>query len=313
MRRAREERGAAFVFVVVFLGLLLAMAAFVVDVGSWFTAQRRLQGAADAATLAAAQELPNTAAATSSATTYADANITGLEAWSPTFPDANTIEITLSKAVPGIFAKVMDVDSVTVHAHARARAGAAAGLKYVAPVAISSGAVCTPAAPSCFGTRKDLRFDESNLSSSSFGLVSLSCAGSSATSCSSSGTGSSDLVNWISSGYPGLLGVNKWYAAVTGEKIGPVRDALNGAYGANKMLLFPVFDRADNTAMSFHVIGWSAFVLDQAVANSEWKNDAANCRPCKVLHGHFTKYIAHGVDIDPTGTNFGVRVVVLAQ
>ena len=313
MRRAREERGAAFVFVVVFLALLLAMCAFVVDVGSWFTAQRKLQNAADAATLAGAQELPDTTAATTSATGFADANVSGLNAWTPSFPDTNTIDITLSKSVPGIFAQVMDVDSVTVHAHARARAGAPGRAQYVAPVAIKSTAACSATTPSCFGTSKDLSFDESNLSSSTFGLVSLACAGSTATSCSSGGTGSSDLVNWIGNGYSGLLDVNKWYAAVTGEKIGPVRDALNSAYSAGKVLLFPVYDTSDSSALSFHVIGWAAFVLNQAITNSDWKNDAPSCRPCKVVHGHFTKYIAHGVDIDPTVTNFGVRVVVLAQ
>lgn len=313
MKRFRDDRGAVLVLATLLLGALMAMSALVIDVGSWFWQQRRLQSAADAATLAAAQDLPVTAAASTAATTYAGDNVSGLNSWTPTFPDPNTIEVRLSKAVHGVFSPLLGISSVTVRAHARATVGSPARMKNVAPVAVKSTAACTPAAPACFGQTENLNFDESNLTSSKFGLISLSCEGAAASSCSSSSTGSSDLVNWITNGYPDFLDVNKWYAAVSGQKIGPVRGALDAAGTSRQLLFFPVFDSADSTAKSFHIIGWAAFLIDAGGVIS-WKNDAPSCRPnCKVLSGHFVQYIAHGLDSDPTVPNFGVKTIALTQ
>lgn len=55
---------------VLFLPVLLLFAAFVLDVGHAFQLRRHLQAAADAAALAAAQELPNTTTATAVANDY---------------------------------------------------------------------------------------------------------------------------------------------------------------------------------------------------------------------------------------------------
>jgi hypothetical protein len=263
--------------------------------------------------MAAAQDLPNTATASTSATTYASTNVTGLDPWTPSFPNSNTIDVTLTKQAPGFFSKFLGIESMNVHAHARAVIGAPASLKFVAPVAVKSTSTCLATASSCFGTTKQINFAESNLSSSKFGLITLNCEGSTPTSCTSSSTGSSDLINWIDHGFNGYLDVNKWYAGVNGEKIGPLRDSLAAAGAAGRMLLFPVFDRVDTAAGAFHVIGWAAFVIDSSGVLA-WKNDVPGCTPnCKLLSGHFTTYIAHGVDIDPGGTNFGVRVIGLTE
>jgi Flp pilus assembly protein TadG len=55
--RLRDERGATLVVVTLFLPVLLLMVAFVLDVGNWFEHKRHLQMQADAAALAAAQDL----------------------------------------------------------------------------------------------------------------------------------------------------------------------------------------------------------------------------------------------------------------
>jgi hypothetical protein len=311
MRRLQDERGSVIAFTVLFMVVLLGICATVVDVGSWFTERRHLQAAVDAATMAAAQDLPNTTLASSTASTYATTNATGLKPWAPSFPNSNTIDITLSKDSPSIFAKFIGIDSMNVHAHARAVIGAPASLKFVAPVAVQSTSACLATSSGCFGATRQLNFAESNLSASKFGLISLNCEGSTATSCSSSSTGSSDLISWINNGFSGPLDVNKWYAGVNGEKIGPLRDTLAAAAG--RTLLFPVFDSVDTSAGAYHVIGWAAYVIDSGGVLS-WKNDVPGCVPnCKLLSGHFTTYIAHGADIDPSGTNFGVRVIGLTQ
>jgi hypothetical protein len=69
-RAASDERGSVLVIVVLFLPILLLFAAFVLDVGHWFQLRRHLQTSADAAALAAAQELPNMTNATNVANDY---------------------------------------------------------------------------------------------------------------------------------------------------------------------------------------------------------------------------------------------------
>src|SRR5579863_2307493 len=69
-RRAGREDGQVIVIMVLFLVVLLGFAGLVVDVGRVYVAQRELQQAVDAAALAAAQDLPTTAAANSDVTTY---------------------------------------------------------------------------------------------------------------------------------------------------------------------------------------------------------------------------------------------------
>ena len=94
MKRLRSERGQAAVLTVIFLVALLGAVAMVLDVGSWFRAQRDTQSAADAAALAAAQALPDsTGTASALATQYLDKNGGGagevtfsIAATSPTTP-----------------------------------------------------------------------------------------------------------------------------------------------------------------------------------------------------------------------------------
>jgi hypothetical protein len=69
-RFVRGESGQVLVMVVVMLPVLFAFAALVIDVGHAFQLRRHLQAAADAAALAAAQELPNTASAEAVANGY---------------------------------------------------------------------------------------------------------------------------------------------------------------------------------------------------------------------------------------------------
>jgi len=56
--RIRNDNGQATVITVVFLVVLLGMAALVLDIGSWYRADRSTQSTADAAALAGAQKLP---------------------------------------------------------------------------------------------------------------------------------------------------------------------------------------------------------------------------------------------------------------
>ena len=126
-----------------FLTVLIGMAAAVIDVGSWYRTNRKLQANADAAALAGAQELPESkAAAEFAALTWADKNDGGVEAkkgvkFRSTVVPNDTIEVTAERPAPGFFAKLFGLDSVEVRAKAAARAGVMNRGRWAAPVAIS--------------------------------------------------------------------------------------------------------------------------------------------------------------------------------
>jgi len=317
--RLRYDAGQAMVVVVVGITAMVGMAGVVVDVGSWFRGQRHLQTVVDAAALAGVQDLPDLSQAAANAQTYAQQNWPGVASPVVTFPDSSTIDVRATQPLSGIFSKIYGAafSSINVHAHARARVGVPSSLSNIAPIVVKNtqpmltGAGCGRTTP-CFGSTHPttLNFNESVLSSSSFGLIELSCPGAGA-ACKGTAS-SSEIVGWINDGFSGVVSVQVDYPAVGGAKIGPVRDAINSNLG--RALLFPVFDTANDTAKTFHVASWAAFVIDTPLANSDWKNDAPSCRPtCKTLHGYFTQLIVSGFLSAPGSgpADYGVRVVGL--
>ncbi|HEV3479694.1 MAG TPA: pilus assembly protein TadG-related protein [Gaiellaceae bacterium] len=102
-RSASDDRGSVLVTVTFFLPVLLVFAAFVLDVGHAFQLRRHLQSAADAAALAAAQELPDTSSATSVANDYSAS--TGGRNENANLP-AVTTAVTFPGSTPGAKVKV---------------------------------------------------------------------------------------------------------------------------------------------------------------------------------------------------------------
>jgi Flp pilus assembly protein TadG len=308
--RLTEERGSVLVFTALTLTALLAVCALAVDFGSWFTKQRHLQGAADAAALAGAQDLPDTSSAASTAENYASTNVSDLSSWSPTFPDSNTINVTLSENAPGTFTRFVGISSTTLHAHARAQVGTPGAIYNALPIGVKTSVACTSDSTGCFNTAKTLRFDDSTTTSfgsnSTFGLLNLNGSSTSSSSCSGN-VGQSEQSGWVNGGYPGELAVNRYYGASTGQRTA-LQNALNSVIGT--VLLIPVFDTADSSWCDqggFHVVGWAAFVIDQTIPNSDWNPHV------KTLHGHFTQYIVHNVESTPGISGFGVKVINLIQ
>jgi hypothetical protein len=121
------ERGGVLVMVVVFLPALIAIAALVIDVGHGFQVRRHLQTAADAAALAAAQELPNTANAEAVANEYSASS--GGHNERPGLPDVTTavsfpaptgskVRVTESSKSRVFFAGLLGFDGFNVSATA---------------------------------------------------------------------------------------------------------------------------------------------------------------------------------------------------
>ncbi len=139
--RLHNERGQVLAFVVIGLLAMLGMAAAVLDVGSWYRADRQLQTTVDAAALAAAQALPSdTASAQALAQQYADKNGGGMDtvSFTTTVVANDTVTVTGSKPAPGFFSQVFGIDSVTVGATATARVGALATARGSSPIAVDA-------------------------------------------------------------------------------------------------------------------------------------------------------------------------------
>ena len=302
LARTRDDAGQAIVFVAVILTALCGMAALVIDVGSWYQADRRLQTAADAAALAGAQELPlKQSAAKSTAQQYAQHNYSGIPTPVVTFPDAGTIDVVAKADTPGIFAKVLSstFGVVTVHAEAQARVLAPELLKDVAPIAVYKDEACIVTQPSCFGQTVTLAFNEDDPydpTKSKFGLLDLDRDGS---------AGAGDMKDWLESGYPDFLPINTTYPPANGEKNG-IKKQLQDAANDQRVLLFPVYDGA--TTAGYNIIGWAAFVIDDI---GKWAGQE------HVLKGHFVTFIATslagGNTLPDPDEDFGVHVITLTK
>jgi Putative Flp pilus-assembly TadE/G-like len=301
--RSRRESGQVIVFIAFILIALVGMAALVIDVGSWYQADRRLQTAADAAALAGVQELPlDPSDAQTIAEQYAQTNYAGIPTPTVTFPNEYTIDVVANAETPGIFAPVLDsaFDVVTVHAEAQATVQAPLEMKDVAPIAVYKDMACIVSDPSCFGQPVTLTFDEDaefDPTKSKFGLLDLDRDGS---------AGAGDMKDWLENGYSDHLPVNTDYPPANGEKNG-IKQELEDAADDDRVLLFPVFDTA-SASTGYHVIGWAAFVIDEVV---KWNGHDHE------ITGHFVTFIA--TDLAGGGTNpdpdldFGVHVITLTR
>jgi Flp pilus assembly protein TadG len=297
IRKTRGERGQVIVFTVISLFVMLGLSAAVLDLGSWFRADRRLQTTVDAAALAAAQALPNdTAQAQALAEEYADKNGGGLDTvtFKTTVVANDTVEVKGAAPAPGFFSQVFGIDSVTVNATATARVGALATARGSSPIAVHSGhpdLQCDPAPCSEDPTELDL----SKTGPGAFHLINIDG--------STGGTSTQTLADWIEFGYEGEMGQD--FFSDPGNKLnsGPVRQALDAIIG--KELLFPVYDivQGSGANLEYNIIGWAGFVItgyDVHATNS-------------LIFGHFTEVVWDGSF--PTtpggGNNFGAWAVSL--
>jgi hypothetical protein len=300
MNPRRNDCGQAAVLTVVFMTVLLGMAAAVLDVGSWYRADRQLQATVDAAALAGAQALPeSTGDADVLAREYADKNGGGIQdvSFSTTVIADDTIEITGERAAPGFFAKLFGVDSVQVHASAKARSGVLAGARWAAPIAVDDDhplLSCRPAP--CSEEETELELEK--VGPGAFRLINIDG--------SHGGTGPSILAEWIRSGFDGYMPLN-WYFSDSGAKFNSsqVQEALDSVIGTE--LLFPVYDetRGGGANFEYEVIGWVGFVLTDWEIQGSKKNK---------IYGHFTRVVWEGIQSETaTDDDLGARAVTLVE
>ncbi len=139
--KVRDESGQVLVLATIMMVVLIAIAGFAIDVGHAYLVQRQLQASTDAAALAGALDLPDSAVAIQTARDYGPepgkrnapnsndnavitvqtkcvtAIVTGC---TPANGQVNSISVKSTSVVKTVFAKVIGFDSITVNATATA-------------------------------------------------------------------------------------------------------------------------------------------------------------------------------------------------
>jgi len=310
MTRHKQNCGQAYVLTVLFLVVLLGMAAAVLDAGSWYRADRALQATVDAAALAGAQALPeDSGEAAALADEYATKNGGGsiTVSFDTEVFDDDTIIVEGSRPAPGFFAKVFGVDSVTVNARAKARAGYPAAAKWVAPIVVNVKHEKLQNCPDDPPCKDDTSLEyyhlknkgEQNDGAGSFGFINLT---------GDNGVGSNELGKWISEGYDQLLEVDQDYLVSTGNPFSSanIKGALDEKVKEGDILLFPVYNKLTGTGTNakYHIVGFAAFVItsmDLAGNNEKF-------------FGHFVSVTWEAVQagtVSSAPPNFGVKNVSL--
>ena len=304
----KSQRGQSMVLTLVFLTVLLGMAAAVVDVGAWYRAHRQTQSTADATALAGAQELPDSATSKTLALDYAGRNGGGVTSSDVTFTserEANdTIHVTARKTVPGLFTKLLGISTVTARSVAAARTSPMTSAKWVAPIGVdythdklhcNTALVCNPE----FGV--DTSLDLIKTGPGAFRLINIDG--------SHGGTGPGTLADWIQNGLDSYMDTNKWYYSDPGAKFNSsqVKSALDARMGTGKELLFPIYNdvRGNGAGFDYHVVGWVGFTLTGYTIQGSKNNK---------LFGQFTEIIWEGIQSEHGGEpDFGARSVELTQ
>jgi len=316
--RTRSDHGQATVLTVVFLVVLLGMAALVLDIGSWYRADRATQSTADAAALAGAQALPgDSATANSLAQQYATKN-GGLGGGGVTFSSKivsnDTITVTVKRAAPTFFAKIFGKNSVTVGSTATARSEGVSAVRYVAPIVVhykhpllnckgpASKPTCAPDfGPSHMTTLdlEDLHQSGGGSGSGAFGLLNLNYGD------STGNIGAGTLADWLLHGYDADLPLGTYYSAPSANfNNSQFLSSLDAVIG--KEVLFPVYRllTGPGSNAKYDIIGWVGFVI------TSYNTGGSS----GTLTGYFTSYTASGVQATSGGNPyFGVHKVELVN
>jgi Flp pilus assembly protein TadG len=298
-----NQKGQSMVLTIVFLTVLMGMAALVLDVGSWYRTHRAAQSTADAAALAGAQALPDTQTATSLANQYAVKNTGSGGSYSTQITlsqqgfEPDTIKVKVTRPSPGFFAKLFGIKTVTVSGTATARAWNVEQVRGVAPITVNykhpvlnctrgSNPTCAPT----FGqpttlTLEDIHSPGSKDAAGSFGLINLD-------QNSGGNIGAGTLSDWLLNGYPDYLSTGHYNSAPSANfNNSQFTSALDQQIG--KELMFPVYRllRGPGSNAVYDIIGWVGFVI------TSYNTSGSD----GTIYGHFTRYVTDGVPAEHGG------------
>jgi hypothetical protein len=312
--KIRNEHGQSMVMTLLFLTVLMGMSALVLDVGAWYRAHRAAQSTADASSLAAAQGLTDTSAATVLANSYGGKNGGGISniKFSTKWRPNDTVEVTVTRSAPGIFAKLFGFGSVNVSGRATARAFNVAAPRHVAPIVVHYKHPllhCTRSAnPTCnpeFGKSTTLNLEDLHQpgggdGSGAFGLINLNKLD------DSGNIGAGTLADWLTNGFDDEMPLGHYHSAASANfNNSQFLDALESV--RNEEVLFPVYRKLTGPGSNaqYDIIGWVGF------SPRSWTTNGSNGS----LTGEFTRYIAEGIPVENSGgpPDTGVHTIQLLK
>lgn len=263
LRLRQDERGGVLIMVCLGLVALLGFAAIVTDYGAVALERRRLVNAADAAVLAAAQELLHNpeypASAEARAREYAGYNGVAPDR-TVVFvsPAENTITVTVENEVSYLFAQVFGETGRNVTARAKALVGPAGGLSGIAPFSIVEQELN-------YGVEYNLKYStwqESGLSPGNFGALALG------------GTGANRYRNNIKNGYLSSVSTGDILDTEEGNMAGPTTQGLKDLLATNcgctlenyqpgcpLLIYIPIIRMVTHNKVE--VVGFAAFFIDR--------------------------------------------------
>jgi hypothetical protein len=298
--KMRNEQGQSMVLAVVFLTVLMAMSAFVLDVGAWYRAHRAAQTTADASALAAAQGLTNTTQATSLANSYAGKNGGGLNSitFSSKWMPNDTVAVKVTRSAPGVFARLFGLGSVNVSGRATARAYKVAAVRHVAPIVVhykhpllhctrSANPTCNPEfGPTTTLNLEDLHQPGGGDGAGAFGLINLNKLD------DNGNIGAGTLADWLTNGFDDEMPLGHYHSAPSANfNNSQFQSALDSVIGEE--VLFPVYRKLTGPGSNaqYDIIGWIGFIIRSYSTNGS--NGS--------LTGEFTRYIAEGLPFENSG------------
>jgi Flp pilus assembly protein TadG len=302
----RRSDGQVVVLMSVFMTVLLGACGLVLDVGSWYRADRATQATADAAALAGAQSLiDGTAPAEALAGEYAGKNGGGdlTVSFGQRVLENDLITVTVARTEPAFFTKLFGIETVQVNSRATARAGVPSRARYVAPITVNEQHPMLQC--ECFNDPTqvaliNLHNPGGGDAAGAFGLLNLQSL-----SNPSGNIGADLLGQWIRDGYQDALPLGLYDSAPSANfNSDYIRNALRDRIGEE--LLFPVYRTitGSGSGAEYDIIGWVGFVPTSFTTGSS----------TGTIRGYFTKVVWQGL-ADETGTvpDFGVRVITLVE
>lgn len=298
--RKHRKRGQVLVMLTILIPVLLGVVAMGVDITVFYWTWSRMQSAADASVLAGAASLPDSPSlAIAAATAYAKSNgITASEITTPVVAANDlSISITLTRAVPYYFGRVLGLVSSPVITKATANllnTGSATG---ALPIGISIQTTYS------FG--QNITLHQGGVGPGNWDALALGCTGAACFSAN------------LANGYAGTISVGDTLTSEPGKKVGPTQSGVDARVAAGqssdpggtwsdhsltdpRVGIVPVVDWTGcNGRCSVPVKGFAAVWISGANGSD--------------INAVFIGALAVGAVPSQTGANFGTYQAVLTQ
>ena len=291
------ERGQTLVVVALVLVALVAFLALIVDLGNVYAQRRLMQNAADAGALAGARALALGKDETTVRNAINQYTVVrnGAQAYQAHIL-TDTLTVTVTKRFNTYFASIVGVPTFDMLATARAG--------YSFPGSWNGGlmpmAVHKDAIPDEPGVTVEIWDDDKVSSDDNLHIVADGQRG--WLNFNGGAVGDSELVDWVTNGYPGKVDVDDWINGTPGSKTSALH-AMD-VVRTGTTIFVPIYDSVRSGVMGsgsidYHIVGFAAFYVKMVVDTGT----------PKFVQGRFERYVAAqegGGTIDT-----GVRVIGL--